>query len=180
MVYTSTSRGKYLGVTMGYTTEFRGKFLVTPSLDDDTYIFLKKLSQTRRMKRILAPKYGVEGEFFVDSDGFWGQDEDTSVVDQNKPPSTQPGLWCQWTPTEDRQYLEWDGNEKFYNYAKWIEYLISAILKPRGFTVNGSVEWEGEDLNDFGVLRVVDNQVSMLESITMKQLVNSEIMEGHL
>lgn len=147
---------------MGYTTAFNGTFQLDRALDDETHALLVGLSTTRRMKRQgLDAKYGVDGEFYCNpgSDGF-GQDHDASIVDYNRPPETQPGLWCQWTPTEDRQGIEWDGGEKFYNYVEWMEYLIEAVLKPRGYVVNGQVEWYGEDPDDRGRIDVGNNVVT--------------------
>lgn len=143
---------------MGYTTDFDGEFLITPSLSSTDIEFLNKLADTRRMARNLGPEYGVQGEFYVDGTGMCGQDRDDTIIDYNRPPSTQPGLWCQWVPTDDGEALIWDGNEKFYNYVEWLEYLIDKILKPRGYTLNGECEWQGEDSSDFGKI-IVDNNV---------------------
>lgn len=145
---------------MGYTTDFfnqRLKLNKQLSLDDKT--FLDKLNETRRMARNVGPEYGVEGEFYVDGEGFMGQDRETNIIDYNVPPKTQPGLWCQWKPTDDGRGLEWDGGEKFYDYVEWLEYIIN-WLKPRGYVLNGSVDWQGEDSDDRGTITVVDNVVS--------------------
>ena len=99
---------------MGYHTEFKGKFNLNKPLDDETYNFLIKFNETRRMARNTDPKFGVEGEFFVDGFGFRGQDNDPTIIDHNRCPSTQPGLWCQWRPSEDRMHIEWDEGEKFF------------------------------------------------------------------
>ena len=142
---------------MGYSTIFSGNFFLNKPLDDVTYNFLKKLSETRRMARRVDAKYGVEGEFYVDGngDGF----RDATVININRQPKTQPGLWCHWVPTEDRLHIEWNGAEKFYNYIEWMEYLISKVLAPRGYVVNGDVKWRGEEFDDTGVIEVHDNIV---------------------
>ena len=144
---------------MGYTTEFRGQFNLNKPLDADTKTFLEKLATTRRMKRELPSEYGVEGEFFVDGKGSFGQDRDNSVLDYNTPPQTQPSLWCQWTPTPDGTAIQWDGGEKFYCYLEWIEYIIDKILKHRGYSLTGEVQWRGEDWNDIGTIRITENEV---------------------
>lgn len=146
---------------MGYTTDFEGRFDLNRTLDPVTFLFLKQLNVTRRMKRRgLAPEYGVDGEFFVGGGGFMGQNHEDSIADFNAPPSTQPSLWCQWVPTDDGNAIEWDGGEKFYEYVAWLEYLIEKILEPRGYVLNGSVKWAGEDPRDLGVIDVRDNRVS--------------------
>ena len=58
---------------MGYTTEFQGKFKLNKRLDEKTHEFLVNLSSTRRMSRNVDDIYGIEGEFYVEGDGFRGQ-----------------------------------------------------------------------------------------------------------
>lgn len=144
---------------MGYTTDFEGRFLLNKKLDDQTYEFLKKFNQTRRMKRNVSPEYGVEGEFYVDGGGFMGQADENNVIDHNTPPRTQPGLWCQWMPSEDKKGIEWDGGEKFYRYIEWLGYLITKILAPKGYVLNGRVRWQGADPSDTGVIIIKDNKI---------------------
>jgi hypothetical protein len=139
---------------MGYTTDFEGQFDLDRPLDVETFTFLNKFNETRRMKRNLGPEFGVEGEFYVNGD-------DTGVIDYNDPPRTQPGLWCQWTPTEDGRHIEWDGGEKFYEYVEWIRYLIDAVLAPKDYVLNGTVEWQGEESDDRGRIVVKDNEVTI-------------------
>lgn len=157
---------------MGYTTDFDGAFVLNKKLDSVTHDFLTKLAETRRMKRNAAAlqgdpeKYGfhtwgAEGEFFVDGGGSFGQDRDSSIVDYNMPPRGQPGLWCQWIPTADGMGLVWDQGEKFYNYVQWLEYIIAKVLAPRGYVLNGVVDWQGEESEDFGQIKVEDNTVLM-------------------
>lgn len=150
-------------VTMGYTTEFIGRFGLNKKLDDETFTFLTKLSATRRMKRDLGPEYGVEGEFYVDGGGDFGQAHEASVVSFNEPPGTQPSLWCQWVPTEDRIGIEWNEAEKFYDYVEWLEYLIEKVLEPRGYVLNGDVEFQGEEVGDHGVISVNGNLVAVVK-----------------
>jgi hypothetical protein len=148
---------------MGYTTDFTGKFELNKKLDLETYMFLRKLNDTRRMARKTDKKYGVEGEFFVDGgeddDRFFSNKAKSNIIDYNTPPKTQPGLWCQWTPTEDAKHIEWDEGEKFYAYIEWLEYIIEKVLKPKGYKLNGEVEYQGEDPSDFGMIVVTDNVV---------------------
>lgn len=144
---------------MGYTTEFDGCFTLNKPLDDETYNFLVKLNETRRMKRNLPEKYGVDGEFYVEGGGEFGQDKEENVVDSNVPPSTQPGLWCQWVPSEDRLTIGWDEGEKFYDYIEWIKYIIEKILTPRGYVLSGAIKWEGEENSDMGIIEIHENKV---------------------
>ena len=146
---------------MGYTTNFSGDFSVDKPLDDATYALLKGLASTRRMKRKgLDPAvYGVDGEFYYKEGSDMGQEHDDNIVDYNTPPSTQPGLWLQWTPLDDRITIEWDGGEKFYNYVEWLEYIVDKILAPRGYKLSGEVYWDGEDSEDKGKITVKNNKI---------------------
>lgn len=71
-----------------------------------------------------------------------------------------PGFWCQWRPTDDGEYLEWDGGEKFYDYVAWLNYLIANFVEPWGLTLNGSIEWQGEESDDLGRIDVNNNVVT--------------------
>lgn len=148
---------------MGYTTEFSGVFKTDRPVDEETYNLLIGLAETRRMARKVDLKYGVEGEFYIDGDGFAEQERENNIIDCNKPPKTQPSLWCQWHIQPDHQTIVWDGNEKFYNYVEWIEYLIERILKPRGYKVAGQVKWQGEDIDDRGIITIVNNEIEVEE-----------------
>ncbi len=71
-----------------------------------------------------------------------------------------PGYYCQWIPTKDGAAIEWDGNEKFYSYVEWLEYIIEHFLEPWQLTLNGEVVWQGEEIGDIGVIAVKDNMVT--------------------
>lgn len=145
---------------MGYTTDFEGHFKLNKQLSTDDLNFLKKFSDSRRMARNVDPKYGIEGEFFVDGNDALFELQDANVIDYNRPPKTQPGLWCDWVPSDDGMFIEWNGGEKFYDYVEWLQYLINRILAPRGYVLNGSVKWYGEDRDDNGIINVKDNVVT--------------------
>lgn len=154
---------------MGYTTYFDGQIELDKPLTDELYDFLIKFSNTRRMKRDVNKlkemgydgDYGVEGEFFVDGEGAFGQRFDDSIIDVNQPPHTQPGVWCQWIPTDDRMAITWDGGEKFYHADEWMKYLVERILAPKGYVANGEIFATGEDSDDLWKIKVVDNQVNV-------------------
>lgn len=158
---------------MGYTTEFQGKFNLTPALNADQVKYLKQFALTRRMKRnpqiainMQDPKreavglpIGKDGEYFVGGLGHGGQNDDPSIVKYNNPPTTQPGLWCQWMPSEAGDFIAWDEGEKFYYYVEWLRYIIDNFLKPWGIEANGTVRWRGEDFDDMGTIRVSSNNI---------------------
>lgn len=160
---------------MGYTTDFYGKFVLDKPLAPEHKAYLTKFSETRRVRRdpdlLLAREdptreavglpLGEDGGYFINGDGFRGQDRDQSIRDYNRPPYGQPGLWCQWVPTKDGTAIEWDGNEKFCDYVKWIEYLIAHFLTPWGYKLNGEIKWQGEDDSDFGKLIMKDSVLTV-------------------
>jgi hypothetical protein len=159
---------------MGYTTYFEGSVKITPPLSENHKLYLQKFNETRRMKRHETHPHlqddplriavnlptGIEGEFFVGSKEPFGQDfTRVSVKDSNSPPGSQPGLWCQWRPSNDGKVLEWDSGEKFYYYVEWLEYLIKNFFDPWGYVLNGEINWQGEDEKDTGTIVVLENIV---------------------
>lgn len=159
---------------MGYTTDFRGMVGLSPGLNPEQEEYLHQFAQTRRMKRDAAKAellsdpvriaaglpIGPEGAYFVGAKGDFGQADDNSVVNNNRSPAGQPGLWCQWVPSDDGSALEWDGGEKFYDYVLWMKYIIEHFIKPWGIIANGEIEWRGEEWDDTGTIVVKDNLVT--------------------
>ena len=159
---------------MGYTTDFNGSFNLTPALNEQQAAYLHKFAEVRHMQRhvdicskINDPireavnlPIGDEAEYFVNDSGRF---DDKSIINYNNPPKNQPGLWCQWIPTEDGDGIEWDGNEKFYDYIEWIKYLNENFLKPWGIVISGIVSWSGEDSGDIGVIAAKDGEIRVKE-----------------
>jgi hypothetical protein len=159
---------------MGYTTYFSGSFEFDKPVTDELRNYINKFSDTRRMMRdndmikALYPNWkelcfngelGRNGEYFVGGTGFAGQDEDLSIINYNMS-DPQPGLWCQWVIEGDM--LVWDEDEKFYDYVKWLEYLIKHFFAPSGYVLNGAVFYDGEDPDDFGKIIVTNNIVRVV------------------
>jgi len=161
---------------MGYHTDFSGDgFQTDKPVDEETYQLLHLISSTRRMARDnsklaeqlgltlkqVEKKYGVEGEFY----GTDSYSEDKTIINVNQSPAPQPGLWCQWMMDEDKQTIDWDGGEKFYEYEEWLTYLIERILKPRGYKLSGSVYWSGEEDEDTGEIIIKDNVMTVKSAL---------------
>jgi hypothetical protein len=170
---------------MGYTTEFNGTFILNPPATQEQIEYINKFSGTRRMRRDVAKlqavhkgehglngNYGVDGEYFVGGAGHGGQDRDETIVEYNSPPSTQPGLWCQWILTEDGTQLQWDEGEKFYKYIEWLKYLITNFFEPWGNKLSGNVIYQGEEIVDRGVISVLNNEVEVTGSDSADEVAN--------
>lgn len=162
---------------MGYTTEFTGEFSFDQPLSPEHAAYLTRFAGTRRMGRrediagkmpdpvreVVGLPLGPQGAYFVGGQGVAGQEVDSSVIHRNKPPDGQPGLWCQWVPTKNRRALVWDGEEKFYNFVEWLQYLLAHFLTPWGYSLRGTVRWCGEEPGDEGVIEVRDSRVIVRE-----------------
>lgn len=162
---------------MGYNTEFSGWFNITPALKPEHVAYLKAFSATQRMDRdpaiastlpdplrkAVGLPIGPKGAYYVGScnDNNFGQTLDTSVQNINTV-TAQPGLWCQWVPSDDGEYIEWDGGEKFYNYVEWIKFLIEHFLGPWGYKLDGKVKWRGEGMHDSGCIVINANVVEVI------------------
>jgi hypothetical protein len=168
---------------MGYHTEFIGEVNVEPPLNAAEVEYLKRFSSTRRMWRKSGPYTVVDNLPSVNPNwpvSEWdrkvGQVETADVLDYNSPPPGQPGLWCQWEPTDDGKFIRWDGGEKFYDSPQWMEYLITNFLQEGAaasrsgdpqfadFTfnhvLNGVINAEGEEQGDVWKLIVTNNDVT--------------------
>lgn len=79
--------------------------------------------------------------------------------------SVYPSLYCQWTILEknDKDYLLWDGGEKFYEYKEWLDYIILNMSKD--LLLNGCLHYRGDDFYDFGSLLVVNNVLVHMKGI---------------
>ena len=169
---------------MGYTTDVYGSVTFNKPITEELKNYINKFGETRRMKRDVEKikktfpdwekncfngNLGVDGEYFVGGNGFMGQDRDDSIVNYNYPPETQPGLWCQWMIDDDGN-LVWDGGEKFYEYGEWLTYLIDNFIAPSGYVCNGEIEFQGEDMNDFGTIHVKDNVVTVEYGMRIQSL----------
>jgi len=149
---------------MGYDTTFKGKIEIYPPLNQEEIDYLIKFSETRRMDR-------KKGPYFVDGSGWHGQYRDPDVNDFNSPPHGQPGLWCQWIPTNNGKHIVWDGGEKFYGSLEWMDYLITHFIGDnpiakselpflRSHTCNGIITAKGENKDDRWCIAVVNNVTS--------------------
>lgn len=162
---------------MGYTTNFDGQFDLDKPLSAAQVAYLEKFSDTRRMVRHVAATaalpdplresvglpIGKDGGYFVGSKSDFGYSySDPSVIDHNRPPEGQPGLWCKWAPTEDGTGIVWNEAEKFYDYVAWLQYIIDNFLKPWGYVLNGKVRYQGEESDDRGVVIAKNNKVKQI------------------
>jgi hypothetical protein len=148
---------------MGYSTEFTGHVTVTPPLNPAEITYLRKFADSRRMNRPEGP--------YDTTDYYYGQ---LTQEQLNRPPAGQPGLWCNWAPTDDGATIQWNQAEKFYYSTEWMQYLVDHFLKPGGhahgepgfdeFTfdhvVNGTIDAQGDDPDDTWQLIVIDNLAS--------------------
>ena len=178
---------------MGYSTDFYGSVSFNKPVSEELKNYINKFSKTRRMERDVNKikevfpdwakncfngNLGINGEYFVGGNGFMGQEDDESVINHNCPPKTQPGLWCQWI-INDNGELEWDGNEKFYNYVEWLEYLIKHFFKPEGYILNGIINFQGDESDDCGYIKVTNNIVEQVYddgNVTIEDYSDNELI----
>lgn len=164
---------------MGYSTDFTGQFDLDKPLTPEHYNYLKRFARIRHMRwnaarienmadpirEAVELPVGNDGMYFVTDlamEESYGHHypHNTAIVDYNDSPAGVPGLWLQWTPTDDGKAFVWDGGEKFYAYVPWLKFIITHFLAPWGYVLSGRVEWQGEDPSDQGVI-IVENNVVM-------------------
>lgn len=163
---------------MGYTTDFTGRFSLDKPLTLIHHKYLSAFADIRHMARDpekitkadpirTAAKLpiGKQGAYFVgNASEDRGQAKSADIVDFNTPPEGVPGLWCDWAPDDLGLAIEWNGQEKFYDYQEWLQYIIDNFLGPWGYKLNGNVKWQGEDPADKGTISVVNNKIKMLNA----------------
>jgi len=79
-------------------------------------------------------------------------------------PGTQPSLYCQWDIVDEGTKIEHDQDIKFkdikfINFTEWLIYLIKNFFKPWGYTLNGRINYQSEDVRNYGYITVTDNVV---------------------
>jgi hypothetical protein len=180
---------------MGYDTYFSGSLKFNKEITPQLKEYINRFSDTRRMPRdnekikaaypnwrelCFFGELGRKGEYFAPISKINGQESDGTVLDYNGyKESVHPGLWCQWI-IDDNNELAWDGNEKFYEYVEWLDYLIYHFFEPLGYVLNGDITFEGEDSDDIGTIHVVDNVVDVEHGeklFSMSDLSTEEFIE---
>lgn len=117
---------------MGYTTQFEGKIKLDKKLDEKSYLeFINRY------------EYGAH--FSIERIGFY---------------KDMPREYLQWHIKSDKQHLSWDGGEKFYGWLEWMKWLSVNFFAARGYTLNGTIKWQGEERDDNGLLIVKNNIVT--------------------
>ena len=91
---------------------------------------------------------------FAEAKQLLEANEDPDVID-----GLRPGSYMQWVPTETLDQIVWDGGEKFYYYAEWLQWLCS-LLATWQVEADGAVKWFGEKAGDVGELIVIQNSVT--------------------
>lgn len=123
---------------------------------------------------------GPDGAFSVvvcDADEAWAADGiqvDPPLIGERpglrlgdpRNPEFQPNLspWSPWELEEDEEVsairLGQEGQSmKAYGYKEWLRYYIENFFKPWGYTLHGSISYEGDDRDDTGRIEVEGHTV---------------------
>ena len=156
---------------MGYTTKFDGSISIVPPLNAHEISYLKRFAGSRHVD-------GEDGPYVT---------RDTDDPGFSQPPPEQPGLYCDWEPSDDGTVLRWNGSENSYDSPEWVRYLIGTFLRPDAallaelvtsnlvpdryyapefahFTfdhvLDGVVNAQGEEVGDLWQLSVIANDVT--------------------
>lgn len=167
---------------MGYQTEFEGNFKLNHPMTDDQQEYLNTFSLSRRValdvneikselpiRIMVGLPYGEQGEYVILPELYCGElpydkaafeENQSAIIDYNTPPKSQPGLWCDWGAYNNTE-IAWNGSEKFYEYIEWIQYIIDHFMSRWGYVLNGSVQWQGEERRDKGIIVVTNNLITI-------------------
>lgn len=149
---------------MSYETWFTGGMKVAPPLNEFEKSYLEDFTGTRHTSV-------HHGPLVVESSS-------TGRFRGNAPQAGMPGIWCHWIVGDDDE-LVWDENEKTYDHAEWLDWIIRHLFGPESrefvqhhvaddprlahFTcdhvVNGVTDAHGEDFDDIWRIRTTENAV---------------------
>lgn len=110
--------------------------------------YTTKFSGSVKLSRPLTLK---EAKTFL----TWSDDRDSIEFGDKEKISS----YLQWVLSKSLDRIGWDGNEKFYDYEKWMQFVCDWLTEI-GVGANGDLTWSGESADDVGVLSVKDNLVS--------------------
>lgn len=141
----------------GDCTVFKGYFQVDKPLDKETADIIDALKTGRCVARDVIKlsailemsvkdcqrRYGKQGQYYVGSDVTSKLPPGGKSWLRNDDFAGQPACGRQgWDYHAKDHTIRADGDEKFYEYTEWIVLLVRDVLAPRGYIVNGSVEYE--------------------------------------
>jgi hypothetical protein len=128
---------------MGYSVYYSGEVEITPSLTEDdarTIRAFVNLEQTDETRPLFA-----------------------AIAASSEP--DLPGYASLLTVSEERDAILPEEGESRHGLRLWLKLLIEHFLDPRGYVLNGEVEWDGEDIEDRGRLFIKDNQLEDVEDV---------------
>lgn len=108
--------------------------------------------------------------------------EAKTILEFNDDPDCIPGdhpagSYMQWVPSQSLDAIGWDGEEKFYDYTKWLQWLCK-WLSEIGVETNGEMIWSGEDASDSGVITVRNGAVSTTKGVQTDKTFKPLSMRG--
>lgn len=65
-----------------------------------------------------------------------------------------PSGYLQWRISSDGCGVEWDQEEKFYDYINWLSWIVMMWFSPRGIALSGTVWYRGESADNIGRITV--------------------------
>lgn len=159
---------------MGYSTDYYGNIQIAPALNEqeveEINAWLACRHVTYDVNKIYeldpnADQHTIDGtpvgnggwnwiKIYADPDGNAYDPVGEAVMEWNEP-GLLPSLWSDLEV--DETTMCWNGSEKSYEIPAWIQLLIDCVFAPRGYSLNGELEWRGEDYGDTGVITITDN-----------------------
>lgn len=86
------------------------------------------------------------------------------IIDHNKPPCSQPTLYCKWIINEEGTIIRWNGHHKFPSHIRWIVYIIEKFLIHWGYKLSGEITYQGHDELNQGSIVIQNNIVKIISS----------------
>ena len=160
---------------------YEGAFVLDQPLEPKHQQYLQRFSENRRVTWVeeqvervvdslrvaVGLPIGPDGAYFVGkasvgrvSDSLMDGTE-RFIKEYNRPAHGQPGLWCDWKPSEDGKRVVHNGAQKTLYSKEWLYYLIEHFLRPWGYSLSGQVRWERFEFEQEqrGTIAIGDNAI---------------------
>lgn len=165
---------------MGYHTCLKGMINISPYVKGPRLQYLRAFTNCRHMRlnlreceRIADPLRRAVGL----PSGFWTIPDNWAppLVLSTGCPGMAPSFNCPWEICEDGSAVVWNKVEKPKAYDAWLE-VLATLMKYWGHELQGSIEYEGEQLADQGILQVN----TTLDPLQWTQTTGKAFMSGNL
>lgn len=145
-------------LTMGYHTQLRGVIKIFPCVAGPKLQYLQAFTNTRHARVNVRACGKVEDPLRLAVGlpaGMWTivNSFPSPLVLSYNCPCMAPSYNCPWQIYQDGSAISWNKIEKPKAYDAWLQ-VLATLMKFWGHNLRGNIQYEGEDLEHKGTLKV--------------------------